>query len=123
MALQVITFRDDAFRAQLQGANWIQRRIFPGGELPSLAAIDAALGGTRLLVDRVEDIRESYARTLATWRERFVQQREAIRRLGHDERFLRMWEYYLAISEAGFRSGLCQDHQIGLRRTRGMTWT
>jgi cyclopropane-fatty-acyl-phospholipid synthase len=121
LALQVITFRDDAFRAQLAGANWIQRHIFPGGELPSLAAIDAALAGTRLLVTRVDDIRHSYARTLATWREAFMRQREAVRGMGFDDRFLRMWEYYLAISEAGFRTGLCQDFQIGLQRGRGMT--
>jgi cyclopropane-fatty-acyl-phospholipid synthase len=119
LAIQVITFRDDAFRAQLQGANWIQRRIFPGGELPSLAAIEAGLAGTRLLVASVADIRDSYARTLSMWRERFLLQRDAIRAMGFDERFLRMWEYYLAISEAGFRTGLCQDLQIAFQRSRG----
>jgi len=121
LALQVITFRDDAFRAQLGGANWIQRHIFPGGELPSLAAIDAALAGTRLLVTSIDDIRHSYAQTLATWREAFLHQRDTVRRMGFDDRFLRMWEYYLAISEAGFRTGLCQDFQIGLQRGRGIT--
>jgi cyclopropane-fatty-acyl-phospholipid synthase len=113
-ALQVITFRDDAFRAQLRGANWIQRNIFPGGELPSLAAIEAALGRTGFVIDSATDIRWSYARTLETWRRSFLSQRDAVRGMGFDERFLRMWEYYLAISEAGFRSGLCQDLQIGL---------
>lgn len=121
LALQVIAFRDDAFRAQLRGANWIQRHIFPGGELPSLASIDAALAGTRLVVSSVDDIRASYARTLAAWRERFLRHREAVRALGFDDRFLRMWEYYLAISEAGFRTGLCQDLQIGFERRKGMT--
>jgi cyclopropane-fatty-acyl-phospholipid synthase len=119
LALQVITFRDDAYRAQLAGANWIQRHIFPGGELPSLAAIDSALAGTRLLMTSVQDIRESYARTLETWRERFLRQRDTVRGMGFDDRFLRMWEYYLAISEAGFRTGLCHDLHIGLERGRG----
>jgi cyclopropane-fatty-acyl-phospholipid synthase len=120
LALQVITFRDDAFRDQLAGANWIQRHIFPGGELPSLAAIERALAGTRLLLTSVDDIRDSYARTLAAWRDTFLRQRGTIRGMGFDERFLRMWEYYLAISEAGFRMGLCQDLQIRLDRSRGM---
>lgn len=120
LALQVITFPDDAFRAQLAGANWIQRHIFPGGELPSLAAIEAALAGTRLLVTSVDDIRDSYARTLAAWRAEFLRQRGTIRDMGFDDRFLRMWEYYLAISEAGFAMGLCQDLQIGLERRRGL---
>ena len=64
--------------------------------------------------DSATDIRWSYARTLETWRRSFLSQRETVRGMGFDERFLRMWEYYLAISEAGFRSGLCQDLQIGL---------
>ena len=119
MALQVITFREDAFQAQLAGANWIQRHIFPGGELPSLAAIDAALAETRLLVRSIDDIRHSYTRTLAAWRAAFHAERDAVRGMGFDDRFVRMWDYYLAISEAGFRTGLCQDLQIGLQRGRG----
>ena len=71
MSVQVITFPHDAYEAQLRGANWIQRYIFPGGVLPSLAAIEASLDDTQLLVTGVHDIRDSYARTLQTWRTSF----------------------------------------------------
>jgi cyclopropane-fatty-acyl-phospholipid synthase len=120
MAVQVITFPHDAYLAQLGGANWIQRYIFPGGVLPSLAAIHEALEGTRLLITDVRDIRESYAMTLRSWRERFLGRREAVHALGFDDRFIRMWEYYLAISEAGFQTGMTQDLQIGFAKSRGL---
>jgi cyclopropane-fatty-acyl-phospholipid synthase len=120
LAIQVITFPNDAYEAQLRGANWIQRRIFPGGVLPSLAAIERALAGTRLLLTSTTDIRASYARTLMAWRTRFRDQLPAVRALGFDDRFVRRWEYYLAISEAGFRTGLAQDLQLGFEQRRGM---
>jgi cyclopropane-fatty-acyl-phospholipid synthase len=120
MSVQVITFPDDAYQAQLRGANWIQRYIFPGGVLPSLAAIERSLAGTRLLVTGVTDIRASYALTLHAWRTRFLEQVEAVRALGFDDRFVRMWDYYLSISEAGFRTGMTQDLQIAFEKRRGM---
>jgi cyclopropane-fatty-acyl-phospholipid synthase len=68
----------------------------------------------------VTDIAEHYVRTLQAWRERFMDQAPTIRSMGFDDRFLRMWEYYLAISEAGFATGLTQDLQIVLQKRRGM---
>jgi cyclopropane-fatty-acyl-phospholipid synthase len=118
-AIQVITFPHDAYEAQLRGANWIQRYIFPGGVLPSLAAIESSLEGTDLLLTEVRDIRDSYARTLRTWRERFFEREDEVRALGFDDRFIRTWDYYLSISEAGFRTGLTQDLQIGFEKSRG----
>jgi cyclopropane-fatty-acyl-phospholipid synthase len=120
MGLQVITFPDDAYRAQLRGANWIQRRIFPGGVLPSLAAMERAVAETGLLITDVSDIRESYALTLRAWRSRFMAQLDAVRALGFDERFIRTWEYYLSISEAGFHTGMTQDLQLTLEKRRGV---
>jgi len=117
IALQVITVPDRAYEPQRRGANWIQRYIFPGGLLPSLAAIERSLVRTGLVVESVTDIGPHYVRTLAEWRERFMVQREHVRALGYDERFVRMWEYYLAQSEAGFATGITQDLQIALRRT------
>jgi cyclopropane-fatty-acyl-phospholipid synthase len=111
-SIQVISFPDDAYRSQLRGANWIQLYIFPGGVLPSLAALERSLEGTGLLITDVTDIRSSYALTLRAWRTRFLEQLEAVRAMGFDERFIRMWEFYLSISEAGFRTGLTQDLQI-----------
>ena len=120
LSLQVITFPDALYEAQRRGANWIQTYIFPGGLCPSLAAIEGSLHGTRLLVREVSDIAPNYARTLRAWRTRFMDQLDEVRRQGFDERFIRMWEYYLALSEAGFATGLCQDLQIVLERGRGV---
>jgi cyclopropane-fatty-acyl-phospholipid synthase len=119
-SLQVITFPDAAYDAQRRGANWIQTYIFPGGLCPSLAEIERSLHGTRLLLRSAVDIAPSYVRTLRAWRTRFLENRDAIRGLGFDERFMRMWEYYLALSEAGFATGLTQDHQIVLEKARGI---
>jgi cyclopropane-fatty-acyl-phospholipid synthase len=120
MSVQVITFPHDAYLAQLRGANWIQRYIFPGGVLPSLAAIESSLEGTQLLVTGVSDIRDSYARTLRTWRTSFFARLDEVRAMGFDERFIRMWDYYLSISEAGFRTGMTQDLQIAFQKSRGI---
>lgn len=120
MSVQVITFPHDAYLAQLRGANWIQRHIFPGGVLPSLAAIESSLEGTGLLLTSVQDIRDSYAITLRTWRERFFACVDDVRALGFDERFIRTWDYYLSISEAGFRTGMTQDLQIAFQKRRGV---
>ncbi len=120
MSVQVITFPHDAFEAQLRGANWIQRYIFPGGVLPSLAAIEASLEGTQLLVTGVQDIRDSYARTLQAWRRSFFAHLGEVRAMGFDDRFIRMWDYYLSISEAGFRTGMTQDLQISFQKRRGL---
>jgi cyclopropane-fatty-acyl-phospholipid synthase len=120
MSIQVITFPHDAYLAQLRGANWIQRYIFPGGVLPSLASLEAALEGTGLLLTGVHDIRDSYALTLRAWRERFFERIDEVRAMGFDERFVRMWDYYLAISEAGFRTGMTQDLQIAFEKRRGL---
>jgi cyclopropane-fatty-acyl-phospholipid synthase len=118
-SIQVITFPHDAYEAQLRGANWIQRYIFPGGVLPSLTAIESALEGTDLLVSSTRDIRDSYALTLKIWRERFFAHIEQVRRMGFDDRFIRMWDYYLSICEAGFRTGMTQDLQISIEKSRG----
>ena len=120
MSLQTIAFPDVAYLPQARGANWIQTYIFPGGLLPSLAQIERSLHGTRLLVRRVEDIAPHYVRTLATWRETFLRRLDEVRSMGFDERFVRMWEYYLSISEASFDTGVCQDLQIVLEKGRGL---
>lgn len=120
LSLQVITFPDVAYEPQRRGANWIQTYIFPGGLCPSLAVIEKACHGTRLLLRDARDIGPSYALTLRVWRERFLANLDAVRAQGFDERFIRMWEYYLALSEAGFATGLTQDHQIVLEKARGL---
>ena len=119
-SLQVITFPDAAYERQRRSANWIQTYIFPGGLLPSLAEIERSLRHTRLLVRGVEDVAPHYVRTLQAWRARFLGQLEGVRGLGFDDRFIRMWDYYLSISEAGFATGIIQDLQITLEKGRGL---
>ncbi len=120
LSLQVITFPDVAYERQRRGANWIQTHIFPGGLCPSLAVIERSLHGTRLLIRGATDIGPSYALTLHAWRERFLANLDAVRAQGFDERFVRMWDYYLALCEAGFATGLTQDHQIVMEKARGL---
>ena len=118
MSIQAITFGEAEYQAQLRGMNWVQQYIFPGGVLPSLGAIERALERTDLLVSGVTDIRQHYATTLRAWRTRFLERLDAVRGQGFDERFIRMWEYYLAISEAGFSTGVTQDLQVVLQKRR-----
>lgn len=120
LSLQVITFPDVAYEPQRRRANWIQTYIFPGGLLPSLAAIERSLHGTRLLIRAVDDIAPSYVRTLRAWRASFLDRLDDVRALGFDERFIRTWDFYLAISEAGFATGVTQDLQITLEKRRGL---
>jgi cyclopropane-fatty-acyl-phospholipid synthase len=121
MSLQVITFPDVSYEPQRRGANWIQTYIFPGGLLPSLAVIERSLHGTHLLIRRVDDIAASYVLTLQAWRAAFLAHLDEVRAMGFDERFIRMWDFYLSISEAGFATGLTQDLQIVLQKGRGLT--
>jgi cyclopropane-fatty-acyl-phospholipid synthase len=116
MSLQTITVPDVGFHRQVSGANWIQENIFPGGVLPSLAAIERALHGSGFVVTGVRDIAADYVRTLRAWRTAFLARRDEVRAMGFDERFIRTWEYYLAISEAGFATGVTQDLQIVLEK-------
>jgi cyclopropane-fatty-acyl-phospholipid synthase len=120
LSLQSITFPDVAYEAQRRGANWIQTYIFPGGLCPSLAVVERASRNTRLLIRSVADIGPDYARTLREWRTRFMARLDEVRGQGFDERFIRMWEYYLALSEAGFASGICQDLQMTFEKRRGI---
>jgi cyclopropane-fatty-acyl-phospholipid synthase len=103
--------------ATRQSWTWIHKYIFPGGMIPSEQAIDDTL--TRHTSLRVVDrlaFGDSYARTLGLWRERFGAQAELVDELGFDHTFRRMWDFYLAYSEAGFRSGYLDVVQLVLSR-------
>jgi len=120
IGLQSITYPDARYEDQRRGANWIQKYIFPGGLLPSVAVIERATHRTSLLMTAVTDIGPHYAPTLRAWREKFLSNLAAVRALGFDERFVRMWEYYLALCEAGFAAGIFQDVQIGFEKRNGV---
>ncbi len=81
---------------------WVRKYIFPGGYIPALSEVVTAIEMSRLLITDVEVLRLHYAETLRHWRERFLANRERAKAL-YDERFCRMWEFYLAGSEMAFR--------------------
>jgi len=99
------------------GHTWIHKYIFPGGQIPSLQAItDAVRGHTSLHVTADFPMGPHYARTLAEWRSRFLAAADQVGQLGFSPTFQRMWELYLAYSEAGFRAGYLDVHQLILER-------
>jgi cyclopropane-fatty-acyl-phospholipid synthase len=117
IGIQAITMAHDRFLATRRSFSWIQKHIFPGGIIPSLQAVDDVLAGhTTLHVTRRRELRPHYARTLRLWRERFHDQWPHIRAQGFDQAFRRMWEFYLAYSEAGFRGGYLGVSQLQMTR-------
>jgi len=103
MGLQFISTGDHRYPAALRRVDFIQRHIFPGGFIPSISAVlSAAAAVSDLKLFHLDDQAPHYARTLRQWRQRFDAREEDVRALGFDERFLRMWRYYLAYCEGGF---------------------
>lgn len=103
LALQVITCPDSRFESLRTGVDWIQKHIFPGSLLPSVAAINRAINNTSdlTLVD-LKDLGLDYGRTLNLWREQFNKNISDIKKLGFDDTFIRKWNYYFCYCEAAF---------------------
>ncbi|MES2035534.1 MAG: cyclopropane-fatty-acyl-phospholipid synthase family protein [Pseudomonadota bacterium] len=114
--LQIITIRDEFFRHYRRHADFIQKYIFPGGMLPSESALRKQVDTAGLEWRQVMRFGEDYADTLAEWSRRFEAAWDDIRRQGFDERFRKMWHYYLAYCEAGFRTGRTDVIQLSLSR-------
>jgi cyclopropane-fatty-acyl-phospholipid synthase len=98
---------------------WIAKYIFPGGYIPALSEVLPAIERAGLLVCDIEILRLHYAETLKAWRERFMARREEAVRL-YDERFARMWQFYLASSEMSFRKQNLMNIQIQLTKRQGI---
>jgi cyclopropane-fatty-acyl-phospholipid synthase len=117
VAIQVITMPHARMLATRNTHTWIQKYIFPGGLLPSTQAIARiSERHTGLRTVDMTSLRPHYAETLRLWRQRFMQRRDMLAHLGFDEVFARMWELYLAYSEAGFRSGYLDVYQWTFER-------
>jgi len=114
--LQAIMIEDRRFDSYRRGCDFIQRYVFPGGMLPSPAAIRDQAARAGLVVEHAETFGDSYALTLAEWRRRFVKAWPTLSKLGFDERFRRLWTYYLCYCEAGFRAGAIDVGFWRLRR-------
>ena len=116
--LQAITIAEPRFADYRRQPDFIQRYIFPGGMLPTMAIIrrEAARAGLRLVAH--ESFGASYVRTLAEWRRRFLERWPDIEALGFDLRFKRMWEYYLSYCEVGFAAGAVDVNLLKLAPSR-----
>ena len=102
--VQAITIEDHRYAQALHSVDFIKRHVFPGSFIPSIAAMLAAkTRACDLALTQLEDFGLSYARTLQAWRERFLTRLPDVRAQGYDDRFVRMWEFYLAYCEGGFR--------------------
>lgn len=103
LGMQVILSPDSRYEISRKSADWIKKHIFPGGQLPSLAAINAAINrGGELSLLGLESFGQHYAKTLRLWRERFHEQIDHVKDLGFDSQFTRKWHFYLSYCEAAF---------------------
>jgi cyclopropane-fatty-acyl-phospholipid synthase len=116
MFLQAIVIQDELYEAEKSARSFSNKHIFPGGCLPSQSLITRLSAANGMLIEWAEEISAHYARTLAAWRERFNDAWPNLRPYGYDERFARLWNFYLGSSEAGFRERRIRDLQIVLAK-------
>ena len=111
-ALQAITIQDHLYHSALHEVDFIKAYIFPGSFIPSRAALAEAAGRTDLRLADQHDLTPHYAETLKHWRRNFLARRQEVMALGFDERFVRLWEFYFAYCEGGFRERVLGDVQL-----------
>ena len=114
--LQIITVPDSRFETYRKGVDFIQKYIFPGGMLISPGRLQTEAARAGLETRGSLEFGESYSQTLRRWHETFLDRWERIQTMGFDDRFRRMWEFYLTGCAAAFHSGICDVTQITLRR-------
>jgi cyclopropane-fatty-acyl-phospholipid synthase len=117
MLLQAIVIDDGAYEVEKASRSFINTHIFPGGCLPSMEVIARQVSRvTDMRTAHLEDITSHYTRTLAAWRERFLEGKDRVTELGYDERFRRLWELYLCWCEGGFAERRIRDVQLLLAK-------
>ncbi|KAM3391102.1 hypothetical protein ACQJBY_012648 [Aegilops geniculata] len=117
LVLQFISVPEERYEQYRKRPDFIKEYIFPGGCLPSLARIMSAMTtSSRFCIEHVENIGPNYYTTLMHWRDNFMANKDEVLALGFDERFLRIWEYYLIFSAAGFKSRALGDYQVVFSR-------
>ena len=115
IVLQIITIKDNAFDYYRKNPDFIQKHIFPGGMLPSIDIIKKILENNKLKIIENYNYAEHYAKTLNKWRNNFNSSLNEIKNNGFDDRFIRLWNYYLAYCESGFKT-----KRIGLNQIKIM---
>ncbi len=113
-AVQIITIRDDIFSRYSKRMDFIQRYIFPGGVLPSPNVLRHEFQHAGLVLNDAQMFGQDYAVTLAQWTKNFTKAWQTIKPLGFDERFFRLWQFYLAYCQAGFATGRTDVGQFAL---------
>ncbi len=108
--VQVITTPDHHYKDYLRRIDWIQKHIFPGGILPSVTALSAAMEkNSKFHIEHLMNIGPHYALTLREWRIKFIAARDKLLEMGYDLEFQRKWLYYFYVCEAGFESRIIND--------------
>ena len=116
-AIQAITMTEQLYEQARDSVDFIKRYIFPGGCLPSLTVISDALSRvTDLQMSGLRDITRDYADTLNVWHEGFLEKLDEVKEMGFDDRFIRMWRYYLSYCEGGFRERIIGTYQITMTK-------
>lgn len=115
--LQAITIDDQRYEAALREVDFIKRYIFPGSFIPCVTVLAQSAAKQDLRLFNLEDIGHSYALTLRDWRAGFMAKLDAVRAQGFDERFIRMWEFYLCYCEGGFRERAISNVQLILTKS------
>jgi cyclopropane-fatty-acyl-phospholipid synthase len=117
LVLQAITIPHERYEDYRNSVDWIRKHIFPGGHLPSVEILRAAMAqSTRLELVDAEDIAPHYARTLRDWRVRFEAAQEPLANMGFDQAFCRKWVYYFALCEASFQTRKLGLHHLVIKR-------
>lgn len=114
--LQIITIADRFFERYARSTDFIQRYIFPGGVLPSDEVLKGLVDKAGLTLRNASEFGQDYARTLDEWRRRFMTAWGDIQPLGFDDRFQKLWRFYLAYCEAGFKAGTTNVCQLAAQR-------
>jgi cyclopropane-fatty-acyl-phospholipid synthase len=121
VVIQTISIPDHRFDEYRKHCDWLQRYIFPGSLLASTAVLAREMArNTELGIFHLEDVGIHYAETLERWRTAFLRQLPRVRELGFDERFIRMWDYYLAICQAAFATRTLGNLQLVLTRPNNL---
>jgi cyclopropane-fatty-acyl-phospholipid synthase len=114
--LQIITVQEHRFEMYRKSVDFIQKYIFPGGMLPSPTALRDEIGRAGLGLIGSFEFGESYSQTLRRWHDLFHARWDDVARMGFDERFRRMWNFYLTSCAGAFHGGNCDVTQITVQR-------
>ena len=116
-ALQIITINEEGYSSYEKNKDFIQKYIFPGGMLPTKSLLKKFAIKNNLIIEEKRSFGEDYARTLRIWRRNFLSKWDKIKKLGYDEEFKRLWEYYLCYCELGFKVGTIDVSQFKIKKT------